>query len=99
MTTRRSRWWSKGCDDGGGSGFGGSWFGGSRSGSWFRASRSWFRVHCEVWRSGAGDTAVNELADLDAAAAIVYAAMAPTPQQRWPLLDARAGAAVWVKHE
>jgi threonine dehydratase len=25
--------------------------------------------------------------------------MAPTPQQRWPLLDARAGAAVWVKHE
>jgi threonine dehydratase len=25
--------------------------------------------------------------------------MTPTPQQRWPLLDARAGAAVWVKHE
>ena len=39
------------------------------------------------------------LADLDAAAAVVYDAMAPTPQQRWPLLDARAGAAVWVKHE
>jgi threonine dehydratase len=39
------------------------------------------------------------LADLDTAAAVVYDAMAPTPQQRWPLLDARAGAAVWVKHE
>jgi len=39
------------------------------------------------------------LADLDAAAAIVYSAMPPTPQQRWPLLDARAGARVWVKHE
>jgi threonine dehydratase len=39
------------------------------------------------------------LADLDAAAAVVYGAMRPTPQQRWPLLDARAGTAVWVKHE
>ena len=39
------------------------------------------------------------LADLDRAAAIVYQAMDPTPQQRWPLLDARAGAEVWVKHE
>jgi threonine dehydratase len=39
------------------------------------------------------------LADLDAAAAIVYGAMRPTPQQRWPLLDERVGAAVWVKHE
>ena len=39
------------------------------------------------------------LADLDAAAAIVYAAMPPTPQYRWPLLDARCGAPVWVKHE
>jgi threonine dehydratase len=39
------------------------------------------------------------LTDLDAAAAIVYQAMGPTPQQRWPLLDARAGAQVWVKHE
>ena len=25
--------------------------------------------------------------------------MPPTPQQRWPLLDARLGAEVWVKHE
>lgn len=39
------------------------------------------------------------LADLEAAAAVVYRSMAPTPQQRWPLLDARAGAEVWVKHD
>ena len=30
---------------------------------------------------------------------IVHAAMPPTPQQRWPLLDARLAAQVWVKHE
>jgi len=30
---------------------------------------------------------------------IVRAAVPPTPQQRWPLLDARCGAQVWVKHE
>src|SRR5213595_2447586 len=39
------------------------------------------------------------LADIEAAAAVVYRAMGPTPQQRWPLLDARADAEVWVKHE
>jgi threonine dehydratase len=39
------------------------------------------------------------LADLEAAAAVVYEAMDPTPQHRWPLLDARCGTAVWVKHE
>ena len=44
-------------------------------------------------------TVTLTLADLDAAAAVVYQAMPPTPQQRWPLLDARAGAQVWVKHE
>ncbi len=30
---------------------------------------------------------------------IVRQAVPPTPQQRWPLLDARCGAQVWVKHE
>src|SRR2546423_11622626 len=30
---------------------------------------------------------------------VVRAAMPPTPQQRWPLLDQRVGAQVWVKHE
>ncbi|HEU4935950.1 MAG TPA: threonine dehydratase [Vicinamibacterales bacterium] len=42
---------------------------------------------------------IAELPDLEAAARIVYTAMAPTPQQRWPLLDARCGMNVWVKHE
>jgi len=44
-------------------------------------------------------TLTASLADLDTAAAVVYAAMRPTPQQRWPLLDERCGAGVWVKHE
>ena len=38
-------------------------------------------------------------AALDAAAAVVYAAMPPTPQYRWPLLEARTGVETWVKHE
>ena len=36
---------------------------------------------------------------LETAAAVVYRVMPPTPQIRWPLLCARAGAEVWVKHE
>jgi threonine dehydratase len=43
--------------------------------------------------------AVTTLAELDAAAAVVYDAMPATTQQRWPLLDSRCGTAVWVKHE
>ena len=39
------------------------------------------------------------LSELESAAAVVYETMRPTPQQRWPLLDARVGASVWVKHE
>jgi threonine dehydratase len=39
------------------------------------------------------------LAELEAAAALVYRSMAPTPQYRWPLLEARVGTTVWVKHE
>src|SRR5262245_19316130 len=39
------------------------------------------------------------LSQLESAAALVHAAMPPTPQQRWPLVDARVGAGVWVKHE
>jgi threonine dehydratase len=42
---------------------------------------------------------MSTLSELEAAASVVYQAMGPTPQQRWPLLDDRAGAAVWVKHE
>ncbi len=39
------------------------------------------------------------LADLEAAARNVYAAMPPTPQYAWPLLAHRAQRDVWVKHE
>ncbi len=39
------------------------------------------------------------LADIEDAAALVHQAMAPTPQICWPLLSARCGAEVWVKHE
>jgi len=37
--------------------------------------------------------------DLETAAETVYAHMAPTPQYAWPLLAARTGCEVWVKHE
>lgn len=39
------------------------------------------------------------LDDLRRAMQVVRAVMPPTPQYRWPLLNARAGAEVWVKHE
>lgn len=39
------------------------------------------------------------LQELEAAAATVHAVMPPTPQIAWPLLAARAGCEVWVKHE
>jgi threonine dehydratase len=39
------------------------------------------------------------LSELEAAAALVYEHMTPTAQIRWPLLSARAGCDVWVKHE
>ena len=37
--------------------------------------------------------------DIASARPIVAAVQAPTPTLRWPLLDARSGARVWVKHE
>lgn len=40
-----------------------------------------------------------DLPALEATARLVYAAMPPTPQYAWPLLAARTGAEVWVKHE
>jgi threonine dehydratase len=42
---------------------------------------------------------MTTLADIEAAARNVYAAMTPTPQYAWPLLARRAGCEVWVKHE
>lgn len=38
-------------------------------------------------------------AEITRASEVVYAAMGPTPQYTWPLLSARLGAEVWVKHE
>jgi hypothetical protein len=37
--------------------------------------------------------------EIEQAAGIVYAGMAPTPQLCWPLLNQALGAEVWVKHE
>jgi threonine dehydratase len=39
------------------------------------------------------------LSELESAAAVVYRTMPATPERRWPLLDRRCGANVWVKHE
>ncbi len=39
------------------------------------------------------------LGEIEAAARLVYQAMAPTPQYFWPLLSERAGCEVWVKQE
>lgn len=39
------------------------------------------------------------LADIDHAARLVYAAMPPTPQYSWPLLNEALGLEAWVKHE
>ena len=36
---------------------------------------------------------------LEKAVALVHATIQPTPQLSWPLLNARAGCEVWVKHE
>ncbi|HYE07219.1 MAG TPA: threonine dehydratase [Planctomycetota bacterium] len=39
------------------------------------------------------------LGALDAAAATIREVLAPTPQYDWPLLSARCGCRLWVKHE
>ncbi len=39
------------------------------------------------------------LADIEAAAQVVYRDMPPTPQYRWGLLSERLGTACWLKHE
>ena len=39
------------------------------------------------------------LAELQSASDQVHRVLPPTPQFEWPLLSARAGCAVWVKHE
>ncbi len=39
------------------------------------------------------------LEELERAAELVHTHLSPTPQIRWPLLERRTGAKVWVKHE
>jgi threonine dehydratase len=39
------------------------------------------------------------LTELEAAAVLVHRSVAPTPSIAWPLLAARSGTEVWVKHE
>ncbi len=38
-------------------------------------------------------------ANLEQASALVHTTVPPTPQRRWPLLEARVGCELWVKHE
>lgn len=44
-------------------------------------------------------SSLPSLPEIEAAAALVYQVMPPTPQISWPLLNARTGLEVWVKHE
>lgn len=44
-------------------------------------------------------SSLPSLAEIDAAAVLVDAVVPPTPQYSWPLLNARAGCELWVKHE
>jgi threonine dehydratase len=44
-------------------------------------------------------TRLPALAELEHAAHLVHRVIPPTPQIQWPLLSARVGADVWVKHE
>jgi threonine dehydratase len=39
------------------------------------------------------------LNEIESAAQLIYQSMPPTPQYSWPLLNVRAGAEVWLKHE
>jgi threonine dehydratase len=45
------------------------------------------------------DALLPGLSEIESAARLVYRSMPATPQYSWPLLNARAGAEVWVKHE
>src|SRR5262247_1441287 len=44
-------------------------------------------------------SALPTLAQLESAAELVHQFVPPTPQYSWPLINARAGCEVWVKHE
>jgi len=58
------------------------------------------RLACIDLGSTAGDSGtMPTLVEIERAAALVHDVMLPTPQLSWPLLSARSGAEVWVKHE
>ena len=40
-----------------------------------------------------------DLAEIEAAAEVIYKSMQASPQLSWPLLNARTGMNAWVKHE
>lgn len=44
-------------------------------------------------------TTLPTLADIEAAAQVVYRSFPPTPQYRWGLLSERLGTGCWLKHE
>src|SRR3984885_545864 len=46
-----------------------------------------------------GKAGLPGLGEIQSAAELVYRSMPATPQYSWPLINARAGAEVWVKHE
>src|SRR4030081_1132311 len=48
---------------------------------------------------GLMDVTLPGLGEVQDAAKLVYRSMPATPQYSWPLINARAGAEVWVKHE
>ena len=45
------------------------------------------------------DTLLPGLSEIESAARLIYQSMPATPQYSWPLMNARAGAEVWLKHE
>jgi len=45
------------------------------------------------------DALLPKLNEIESAAQLIYQSMPATPQYSWPLLNARAGAEVWLKHE
>ena len=45
------------------------------------------------------DAVLPGLGEIQDAARLIYRSMPATPQYSWPLINARAGAEVWVKHE
>ena len=45
------------------------------------------------------ESRLPNLAELEAAATLVYTVMPATPQFRWPLLEHRTGVDLWTKHE